>query len=59
MIENIAQFLLNEGYLLTALEFYQELLEEGNENSLLKNYFENQLELQGINSSTSKFFKKK
>jgi len=38
--EEIAKFLLNKGYYLTALEFYQELLEDdGTELSSLKDYF--------------------
>jgi hypothetical protein len=38
--EDIAEFLLQKGYLLTALEFYQELLEDdGTELESLKEYF--------------------
>lgn len=38
--EDIAEFLLQRGYLLTALEFYQELLEDdGTELELLKEHF--------------------
>ncbi|KAF2070402.1 hypothetical protein CYY_008272 [Polysphondylium violaceum] len=38
--EEIAKFLLNKGYYLTALEFYQELLEDdGTELSSLKDHF--------------------
>lgn len=38
--DDIAEFLLQKGYLLTALEFYQELLEDdGTELESLKEYF--------------------
>ncbi|EGG24253.1 hypothetical protein DFA_06403 [Cavenderia fasciculata] len=41
MKEDIASFLLSKGYYLTALEFYQELLEDdGTEIESLKNYFQ-------------------
>ncbi|KYQ93225.1 hypothetical protein DLAC_05867 [Tieghemostelium lacteum] len=43
MKEDIAKFLLSKGYYLTALEFYQELLEDdGTELESLKQYFSNQ-----------------
>ena len=37
--ENIAESLLKEGFLLTALEFHTELLESGKELSVLKDFF--------------------
>ena len=37
--ENIAEKLLKEGFLLTALEFHAELLESGNELHVLKDFF--------------------
>ncbi len=38
--EEIAEFLIQKGYLLTALEFYQELLEDdGTDLESLKDYF--------------------
>lgn len=41
MTDYIASYLLNGNFLLTALEFYQELLESGQEQKLLKDFFEN------------------
>lgn len=40
MTDHVAEFLLKENFLLTALEFYQELLETGRTNYLLKQFFE-------------------
>jgi hypothetical protein len=37
--EDVAQYLLESGYMLTALEFYQELLEDGNDLEVLKKQF--------------------
>ncbi|KAL9645584.1 hypothetical protein ABK040_000647 [Willaertia magna] len=41
MNDYVASYLLKNNFLLTALEFYQELLEEGQDLKLLKDYFEN------------------
>jgi hypothetical protein len=38
--EEVASFLLEGGYVLTALEFHQELLEEGTEIGILQKKFE-------------------
>jgi len=43
--EDVASFLLDRSLALTALEFYQELLEEGCELEILHNYFERQVPL--------------
>jgi len=43
-LEEISQFLLNSGLLLTALELHQELLEDGVEISVLKKKFDSQPE---------------
>ena len=43
--EDVASFLLDRSLPLTALEFYQELLEEGCELEILHNYFEKQVPL--------------
>eukprot|EP01114_Cavostelium_apophysatum_P013423 TRINITY_DN3251_c0_g1_i1.p1 TRINITY_DN3251_c0_g1~~TRINITY_DN3251_c0_g1_i1.p1 ORF type:complete len:976 (-),score=360.72 TRINITY_DN3251_c0_g1_i1:1541-4468(-) len=39
-LEDVARFLLEHGYLLTALEFHQELIENGTELSVLKKKFD-------------------
>jgi hypothetical protein len=41
MSDYVASFLINGNFFLTALEFYQELLESGQEQKLLKDFFEN------------------
>ena len=41
MNDYVASYLLKNNFVLTALEFYQELLEEGQELKMLKDYFEN------------------
>lgn len=35
MVDAVAQFLVDEGFLLTALELYQECIEEGKNNSAI------------------------
>jgi hypothetical protein len=42
MSDYVASYLLSGNFYLTALEFYQELLESGQEQKLLKDFFENQ-----------------
>ena len=41
MNDYVANYLIKNNFMLTALEFYQELLEEGQELKLLRDYFEN------------------
>nr|CAG4715663.1 unnamed protein product [Naegleria fowleri] len=52
MNEYVASYLLKNNFMLTALEFYQELLEEGLELKILRDYFENK-EYKNVQESTS------
>ncbi|KAG2379465.1 hypothetical protein C9374_006582 [Naegleria lovaniensis] len=52
MNEYVASYLLKNNFMLTALEFYQELLEEGLELKILRDYFENK-EYKNVQENTN------